>query len=77
MPSAPAITPSSCRAQGDSAGIACRAAAASGITGSAITPFLLGRIVELSDGDSLRANIALVKHNAELGAEIAVAYAAN
>lgn len=48
-----------------------------GITGSAITPFLLGRIVELSDGDSLRANIALVKHNARLGAEIAVAYAAS
>ena len=46
-----------------------------GITGAAITPFLLGRIVELSDGASLRANIALVKHNAELGAAIAVAYA--
>ena len=48
---------------------------AQGITGSAITPFLLGRIVELSEGDSLRANIALVKNNARLGAEIAVAYA--
>lgn len=48
-----------------------------GITGSAITPFLLGRIVELSDGDSLRANISLVKHNARLGAQIAAAYAAN
>jgi pseudouridine-5'-phosphate glycosidase len=48
-----------------------------GITGAAITPFLLGRIVELSDGDSLRANIALVKNNARLGAEIAVAYAVN
>ncbi|HOC12594.1 MAG TPA: pseudouridine-5'-phosphate glycosidase [Propionicimonas sp.] len=46
-----------------------------GITGAAITPFLLGRIVELSDGESLRANIALVKHNAQLGAAIAVAYA--
>ena len=46
-----------------------------GITGAAITPFLLGRIVELSDGDSLRANIALVKNNARLGAAIAVAYA--
>ena len=46
-----------------------------GITGAAITPFLLGRIVELSDGDSLRANIALVKNNACLGAAIAVAYA--
>ncbi|HQY98768.1 MAG TPA: pseudouridine-5'-phosphate glycosidase [Propionicimonas sp.] len=46
-----------------------------GVTGAAITPFLLGRIVELSDGDSLRANIALVKNNARLGAAIAVAYA--
>jgi len=46
-----------------------------GITGAAITPYLLGRIVELSGGESLRANIALVKHNAELGARIAVAYA--
>ena len=46
-----------------------------GITGAAITPFLLGRIVELSGGTSLRANIALVKHNAALGARVAVAYA--
>ena len=46
-----------------------------GITGAAITPFLLGRIVELSDGESLRANIALVKNNAALGARIAVAHA--
>jgi len=46
-----------------------------GITGSAITPFLLGRIVELSGGESLRANIALVKNNAALGARVAVAYA--
>lgn len=49
-------------------------AEAQGITGAAITPFLLGRIVELSGGDSLRANIALVKNNARLGAAIAVAY---
>lgn len=45
-----------------------------GITGAAITPYLLGRIVELSGGDSLRANIALVKNNAAFGAELAVAY---
>ena len=50
---------------------------ARGITGAAITPYLLGRIVELSDGESLRANIALVKDNARLGAAIAVAYAAS
>ena len=46
-----------------------------GITGSDITPFLLGRIVELSDGESLRANIALVKSNAILGARLAGEYA--
>lgn len=46
-----------------------------GITGAAITPYLLGRIVDLSGGESLRANIALVKNNARLGAEIAAAYA--
>jgi pseudouridine-5'-phosphate glycosidase len=46
-----------------------------GISGAAITPYLLGRIVELSGGESLRANIALVKNNARLGAEIARAYA--
>lgn len=44
---------------------------AAGVTGKAITPYLLGRIVELSDGDSLRANIALVRHNAAFGAALA------
>lgn len=47
-----------------------------GITGKDTTPYLLGRIVELTDGDSLRANIALVKSNAHLGAQIAAAFAA-
>lgn len=46
-----------------------------GITGAAITPYLLGRIVELSGGASLEANIELVRNNARLGAAIAVAYA--
>jgi pseudouridine-5'-phosphate glycosidase len=46
-----------------------------GIAGAAITPYLLGRIVELSGGESLRANIALVKHNAAVGAQLALAYA--
>lgn len=45
-----------------------------GIIGAAITPYLLGRVVELSGGESLTANIALVKNNANLGARIAVAY---
>ncbi|AJY46656.1 pseudouridine-5'-phosphate glycosidase [Martelella endophytica] len=46
-----------------------------GITRKELTPFLLGRINELSDGNSLRANIALVKNNAALAARIAVAMA--
>ena len=45
-----------------------------GIRGKDITPFLLGRIVELSDGRSLETNIALVRANARLGAAIATAY---
>ncbi len=47
-----------------------------GISRKALTPFLLARINELSDGRSLTANIALVKNNAALAARIAVAYAA-
>lgn len=42
-----------------------------GITGKAVTPFLLARLFELTQGRSLRANIALVLNNARLGAEIA------
>ena len=47
-----------------------------GITGKDATPYLLGRIVEISDGASLTANIALVEHNARLGAAIAREHAA-
>jgi len=42
-----------------------------GISGKALTPYLLQRIYELTDGRSLDANIALVLNNARLGAEIA------
>jgi pseudouridine-5'-phosphate glycosidase len=49
---------------------------AAGIHGKEATPFLLGRIVEITGGASLKANIALVNNNARLGAEVAVAYAA-
>jgi pseudouridine-5'-phosphate glycosidase len=44
-----------------------------GITGKEVTPFLLGEIVEQSGGRSLETNIALVRNNARLAAEIAVA----
>ncbi len=43
------------------------------ITGKRITPFLLAKIEALTGGVSLKTNIALVKHNAEVGAKIAVA----
>jgi pseudouridine-5'-phosphate glycosidase len=49
---------------------------AQGVTGKDATPYLLGRIVELTDGASLAANIALVRHNARLGAAVARAYVA-
>lgn len=42
-----------------------------GITGKAVTPFLLQRIFDLTEGRSLVANIALVRNNARLAAEIA------
>jgi pseudouridine-5'-phosphate glycosidase len=46
-------------------------AAAQGIAAKAVTPFLLQRIFELTEGRSLTANIALVLNNARLAAEIA------
>ena len=42
-----------------------------GISGKAVTPFLLQRIFELTNGKSLEANIALVLNNARLAAAIA------
>ena len=50
-------------------------AAAQGVTGKAVTPFLLSRIYDLTEGRSLDTNIALVRNNARLAAEIAVALA--
>jgi pseudouridine-5'-phosphate glycosidase len=50
-------------------------ATAQGITGKAVTPFLLARIKALTGGRSLATNIALVKHNAEVGARLALALA--
>ena len=46
-----------------------------GITGKAVTPFLLARIKALTSGRSLATNIALVKHNAEVGTRLALALA--
>lgn len=51
-------------------------AAAQAISAKSVTPFLLQRIFELTEGRSLTANIALVLNNARLGAAIARALAA-
>ncbi len=54
---------------------ATREAAEQRVAGKAVTPFLLARIFELTAGDSLAANIALVRNNARLAARIATALA--
>ena len=46
-----------------------------GIQGKELTPFLLKKIQEETNGESIEANIALILHNASLGAKIAVEYA--
>lgn len=45
-----------------------------GIKGKEVTPFILKHIAEHTQGESLEANIALIKNNAKLAAELAVAY---
>jgi pseudouridine-5'-phosphate glycosidase len=52
---------------------ALREADQQGVKGKLVTPFLLARIKELTGGRSLATNIALVKHNALVGARLAVA----
>ena len=66
------LAPIIARAQAD--------AEAHGIKGKGVTPYLLQRIFELTKGNSLTANIALVRNNARLAAGIAqhlVGYTAN
>ncbi|MBK8456838.1 MAG: pseudouridine-5'-phosphate glycosidase [Phyllobacteriaceae bacterium] len=52
-----------------------KAADEKGVTGKAVTPFLLGEMLRLTGGASLKANIALVENNARLAARIAAALA--
>ncbi|WP_321338142.1 pseudouridine-5'-phosphate glycosidase [Breoghania sp.] len=52
---------------------ALKQASASGIRGKDVTPYVLSKILELTDGRSLETNIALVVNNARLAARIAVA----
>ena len=48
-------------------------ASAAGISGKDVTPFLLKRLAELTSGATLRANLALLRNNAAVAAEISVA----
>lgn len=50
-----------------------REAHAHGIHGQAVTPFLLSRINELTEGKSMRANLSLLLNNARLAAQISCA----
>ena len=54
---------------------ALRQAETEGVSGKAVTPFLLSRVLDLTGGRSLTANIALVRGNARLAAQVAVALA--
>jgi pseudouridylate synthase len=51
-------------------------AARRGVTGKAVTPFLLARVAERTGGRALAANLSLLKNNARVAAEIARALAA-
>ena len=51
-------------------------AVAQEVTGKALTPFLLARLAEISGGETLAANKALLVHNARQAGHIATAYAA-
>jgi pseudouridylate synthase len=50
-------------------------AATAGIHGPATTPFVLARVAELTNGASVRANLALIENNARIAAQIATALA--
>jgi pseudouridylate synthase len=50
--------------------------ASAGVTGAAITPFVLGRIGAATEGRSVPANLALAENNARVAAAVAVALAA-
>lgn len=47
-----------------------------GVTGKDVTPFILGRLHRISEGRTVQANIALVKNNLKLGAELAKCFSA-
>jgi pseudouridine-5'-phosphate glycosidase len=50
-------------------------ASAAGIEGPAVTPWLLARVAEITDGRSVRANVALIVNNASFAGQLAVTLA--
>ncbi len=52
---------------------ALREAEHTGVTGAAVTPWLLARVAAITNGASVRANIALIVNNARVGGELAAA----
>ncbi|HCO70155.1 pseudouridine-5'-phosphate glycosidase [Mesotoga sp.] len=55
---------------------ALKSAETNGVSGKALTPYLLSRLAELSDGKTLDANISLLINNASLGGLIAASFGA-
>jgi pseudouridine-5'-phosphate glycosidase len=52
---------------------AVRLADGAGITGAAVTPYILARVAQFTHGRSVQANIALLLNNARVAAQIAAA----
>jgi pseudouridine-5'-phosphate glycosidase len=52
------------------------AAETQGVRGKAVTPFLLSSVAERTRGRSLEANVALLRNNAHVAAQVAAAIAA-
>jgi pseudouridine-5'-phosphate glycosidase len=50
-------------------------AEAAGVRGAAVTPFILGRLVDATGGNTLEANVALAVNNAAVAADLAAALA--
>jgi pseudouridine-5'-phosphate glycosidase len=55
---------------------ALQSAAAEGVRGKGVTPYLLDHLAKASQGQTLETNIALLVHNAQVAAQIAKAYSA-
>ena len=55
---------------------ALEAAAAAGVRGKAVTPFVLDHLHRASEGATLEVNVRLVLRNAELAGQVAAALAA-